>query len=291
LEGEAALFTLRAEGVTSGPQNFRVANFRVASEGYFEAMGIAVLRGRSFVAGDEGKRVVVLSASAARAAFGSVEALGRRIHYTWDGARVLMEVVGVVEDVRAERVNGALTPMAYVMPRPEMEVAKVFVVRARDKASDLVEVARAVVRLVNDGARVQNVRGLEDLVGRSTVEIRWQSYGVAVLGLTGLLVASFGMAALVYFDTRARRSELGLRRALGATKRELAWGVSWQAIVPVLWGVGLGAVVAVAWAVAWAEWLVVPVVVLAILGASWAAAYWPARNGVEVELREALRRE
>lgn len=282
LEGEAALFTLRAEGVTAGPQNFRVA-----SEGYFEAMGIAVLRGRSFVAGDEGKRVVVLSASAAREAFGSVEALGRRIHYTWDGARVLMEVVGVVEDVRAERVDGALTPMAYVMPRPEMEVAKVFVVRARDEASDLVQVARAAVRQVNDGARVQNVRGLEDLVGRNTVEIRWQSYGVALLGVTGLVVASFGMAALVYFDTRARRAELGLRRALGATKRELAWGVSWQAIVPVVWGVGLGAAVAVAWA----EWLVVPVVVLAILGASWAASYWPARSGVEVELREAIRRE
>lgn len=282
LEGEAALFQLRPEGVVSPPGTIRIANFRIASDGYFAAMGMKVLQGRGFVASDEGQRVVVLSASAAISAYGRKDVVGRRIQYTWNGERVWMEIVGVVDDVRAESVEGAPTSMVYVMPRPEMPMERLFVVRGQ---GDVGAVSIAAVGRASNEARVERARGLEELVGRRTQRIRWRSYGVGLLGLSGLVVACLGMAALVYFDVRVRRAEIGLRRALGATKRRLAWGVSAEALAPVAWGVGLGALVALGWA----EWIVVLVVVCGILGSTLLTAYLPARNGVEVELREALR--
>lgn len=288
LEGEASLFQVRVEGEAPTDKSLRVANWRMVSEDYFTAMGIALREGRAFRRSDEGQPVALLSAAAARAAFGTQSALGRRIHYNWNGQPVLLEILGVVGDVRAERAAAEWTPMVYLLRRPEAGMARDFVVRGAGAERSLVDAAREAVRRVHPEARVHGARTLASLVEESHAEVRWLVGIGALLGLAAVAATCLGMVAMVSHGVRARRAEIGLRRALGATRLHLARRLCLEFLAPVSLGLLLAALAGVA-LLPGATWLAIPGATCGILFSSALAAYLPAREGVAMELREALR--
>ncbi len=283
LQGAGGVFQVRVEGEGGGRHNVRVANWRMVSEDYFAAIGIPLLRGRGLESGDAGRRVVVLSAAAARDAFGSLDVLGRRIHYVWDGEPVLLEVVGVAGDVRAE-ADAEPEAMVYMLARHKFASAQVFVVRGRGSEESLVNAAREAVRLASPEARVHEARPVEDLVARGMAPMRRQAAGLGLLGLSGMGLACAAMGVMVHCAVRGRNSEIALRRALGATKGDLAWMLSREALWPAALGIasGIALLAAAVFSVDCWPWAVVPAVGLGMLGATGVAAYGAARRGVSV---------
>jgi putative ABC transport system permease protein len=274
LQGAGGVFQVRAEGEAASRRNVRVANWRMVSEDYFAAMGIPLLRGRELEESDAGRRVVVLSAMAAREAFGSVDVLGRRIHYVWDGEPAMLEIVGVAGDVRAEAA-GAPEAMVYMLARPKFANASVFVARGLNGVASVADAAREAVGVVSGEARIHEARELEDLVARGMAVMRMQAVGLGLLALSGLGLACLALGVMVHCAARGRAEEMALRRAFGATRGDLAMMLSREALLPVVAGiaVGLGLVGAVVWCVDCWSWLVLPAVAVGILGASGVAVY------------------
>jgi len=181
------------------------------SASYFDTLGIPVLSGRGFARG-EGRQAVLVNESMAREFWPGASPLGRVL--TWNGERV---VVGVVKDVRhypfAPRT---IFPTVY-SPIDGRTVPQILV-RRLDPGS--VQAVAAFVRQLEPRVRVSVAplaRNLDDRLTRSRVGAGLAS----AVGVLGLLLAAVGVFSVFAYTVEQRRSEIGIRIALGARSAQI----------------------------------------------------------------------
>ncbi|MBW3536075.1 MAG: ABC transporter permease, partial [Gemmatimonadetes bacterium] len=146
------------------------ADFRVASSGFFEALGTRLLEGRTFTAVEdveEDERVVIVDATLARRIAPAGSALGAVLGVPVDGAPVEARVVGVVEPVRYESLESDGREAVYVPYRQEASREVSFVVRAAGDPGDLAPAVRAAVREIDPQIPVYDLRTLEAYVAEA----------------------------------------------------------------------------------------------------------------------------
>ena len=207
--------------------------------GYFEALGIPLLRGRLFSRRDSADSVpvVILSASGARQVFGSVDVVGQILPTTSDRKPT---VVGVVDDVRYGGV-AAPPPDAIYQPFAQFPFQHMnLVVRTSGDPLDLASGVRAAVHEVDRAITVDSARLLDDLVSESLATARLRTVLLASLALLALGLASFGLAGVVAYTVARRIPELAIRIALGAGTPAVLALVMREGFVLVLAGVALG---------------------------------------------------
>jgi len=265
--------------------------------GYFETVGINILRGRSFVPADVGDGgAAVLSASAAKALIPGRDALGSTFK-TNQGRQFV--VVGIANDV-ARSLTRQLAPSAYVIPPPTMTRGMTLVARMRTRnAGALVEARRAIGRLVT--AAVTAV-WWSDVISASTPyrNPRFQTLILTTFATLGGALTALGIFAVVSFLVAARAHEMGIRLAIGASPGSIVRLVVRQAVSPVAAGLCLG-LIATQWLrpVAEAQLYAVDVrapgllaaAAVAVLSAALIAAYLPARRASHTDPIAALRAE
>jgi len=155
----------------------------------------------------------------------------------------LKTLVGIVADVRAV-LNNEAPPTAYYPYWQRPPDGASIVVRTSGEPKAAAGAIRAALRGEDAQLPTQAIRTMEEVVDRSLAERRFQSTLMGIFAASALLVASLGIYGVVSYSVSRRRSEIGIRMALGARRSQLLGLIIRQGMVPVV--VGLAAGVAVA---------------------------------------------
>ena len=247
---------LLPEGRTFERDNLILSRLRMVTPGYLEVMRIPILRGRGITDADRrgGQKVMVISASLAEAAFPGQDPVGKRIaccEMSADGKTADYKVVvGVAGDVRSRGLGEAPSPEFY-MPIDQVPLEAwdwvqrtAYVVARTDREPEsLANPIRAVLRTVAPGVPLFDVRSMPRRLQDSMASAQFNALLLAILGAVGLVLAAVGIYGVIaYFVTR-RTQEIGVRMALGATRRDVVALIVRQAAWPVGAGIvgGLGA--------------------------------------------------
>ena len=213
--------------------------YRLTTDGFTEAAGMAVRRGRAIAATDaaQGWRVVTLSETAANELFPGEDPLGRRVRITGDSA--WLTIVGIVRDVRHTSLESAPGTDIYVPVEREPANYMRYVVRTRGSTSALAPEIRRAVRTFDPSLPIVGLQSLESVVSRASVPRRFAMLLLGSFAVVALILAVGGVYAMVAYAVNQRTHELAVRVALGARPVEVVGTVMARGLGAV--GVGLGA--------------------------------------------------
>jgi len=285
------------------------ADFRAVLPGYFEAMKIGLVSGRTFIRSDNESQaldVAMVDAKFATKVFGKENPLGAQIlidHFneqTFSMERLPVTIVGVVANVRSTSLAAEGRETIYVPYVFQAFLPMTFVVRtARDPAS-LIPQIRTEVSAMDKDVPVADLSTLESWVAEARAPTRFLLALSSTFAGLALVLAAIGLYGVVSFSARQRTREIGVRVALGASDRDVRRLILGQGMIVAAIGIvlGLGASLAVTRVVS--SYLVGvsatdPVtfagVPLLLLGVAALASYLPARRAMAIDPVRALREE
>jgi putative ABC transport system permease protein len=296
--------SVRVEGVAPTEPTRMNAHVQHVRGRYFEALRIPLEEGRYFTDADQtaNARVAIVNHTFLRRFIGAGAGVGHRLRLgISDDDSVSWEVIGVVADLKTGGLADAdlRTPEVYVphaaAPAPTLS----YVVRAAGPPPS-VRTLQEVVQRVDPDRPLTAYMTMEDLVGDSVVGQRFRTWLVTGFAAVSLLLAVIGVYSVRTQAVAARRRELGIRLALGATRQQVMRLVVGQGGVLVGLGVALGLAGGLLAAGAIEQWLFAVesknpgplVIALLVLGSAGLVASWvPARRAAAVPPAEALRHE
>jgi predicted permease len=235
----------QAAGMTSGTY---------VSDRYFDTMGIAIARGRSFDARDTAASpgVVIVSETFARTYYASEDPIGRRIAF----AGREREIVGIAGDVQVKPgwgANGPLAtmPLAYV-PMTQVSdgmfrlvhgwFSPTFIVRGSSR--DAAAAVRSALQAIDPQLPVADVRTMDQVRAASIAPQRLLMAILATLAATAVLLAAIGLHGLVANSMHERTREIGIRLALGATMFDAVRALATPALMLAAAGTLIGVLLA-----------------------------------------------
>jgi putative ABC transport system permease protein len=285
------------------------ADFRAVLPGYFEAMRIGLVSGRTFLRSDNEDQaldVAIVDAKFAARVFGRETPLGASIlidHFnekTFTMERVPVTIVGVVANVRSTSLAAEGRETIYVPYVFQAFLPMTFVVRTSADPGSLISRIRTEVAAMDRDVPVADLSTLESWVTEAMSQTRFLLALSGTFAGLALVLAAIGLYGVVSFSARQRTREIGVRVALGASDRDVRRLILGQGMVVAAIGivVGLGASVALTRVVN--SYLVGvsatdPVtfagVPLVLLGVAALASYLPARRAMTIDPVRALREE
>lgn len=302
LGGDNITLTLRLEGEPAPPPGKEHSvGFQVASAGYFETMRIPVLRGREFSAADtkEAQGAVIINETTARRHWAGEDPVGKRIKIggidePW------LTIVGVVGDVKHGGLNTEPRAEAYISYMQEPFSFMDIAVRTESDPLALVAAVRSELAQIDPNQPIANIRTVDDMLAGSTSRPRFTSVLVGIFAALALALAAIGIYGVISYSVSQRAHEIGIRMALGATRRDVFELVIGQGLALALAGIAIGLVASLALtrflssqlygisATDPATYLTVSVLLAVI---ALIACYTPARRATKVDPIVALRHQ
>jgi putative ABC transport system permease protein len=290
-------------------------HFRSVSAGYFDAMSIAVLRGRAFTGHDDGaaERVAIVNDTMARRYWPGEDPVGRRLALDLEAMKFFPDrppvldvqggmrvIVGVVRDVRHGSLDAAPVPEMYIPYLQKPAISMTLVMRTAADPASLAPLARDVIRAVDPHQPVAHVETLENLVSASVAQPRANSLLLASFAAVAVFLAVIGVYGLLAYVVAQRTTELGIRLALGGQPQDVLKMILGDGVRLLLVGIALGIPVAMGAAtllrsmlfgIAPADLPTLAGAVAVMLTAGLLASYLPARRATRVDPLQALRTE
>jgi len=271
---------------------------------YFKTMGIPLLAGREFTAGDTAAaaKVAIVSERVVREYFpgGPREALGRRVR-VW-GNSDWLSVVGVVAEIRQRGLGQEVQPMIYApfqQDRSGFVRFVSFVARTGAPAS-VAEGIRAEIRRAAPDLPIESTVTMDEAVAASVAQPRFRTVLLGLFAIAATLIATCGLYGLMAYAVTQRRREIGVRMALGADRRDVLRLVLTRALRIVIAGliVGLAGAAVVTRVLQTFLFGVTPtdpvaftIVTLLLMAVGLMAAWLPARRATRIDPCVALRAE
>ncbi|MFI5176525.1 MAG: ABC transporter permease [Terriglobia bacterium] len=216
---------------------------------YFQAMGIPVLKGRSFRTGDTGSSqgVVIISESLARSLGGERNPIGESLLV--EGERGFREIVGVVGDVKFSGLGEAPESQFYFPItqtfRGSTPLSFTLVVRGLHDSRSLMNVIQEGVSSPDRGVVLLSISRLDTLVSGSIGSVRFRGFFFALFAAIALLLAVLGVDGVVAYSVACRTHEFGVRISLGAQRHQILMMVLGEGGKLVVWGVMAGALISI----------------------------------------------
>jgi putative ABC transport system permease protein len=228
------------------------SKFTYVSSGYFRTMDIRMLAGRDISDFDTAtsRKVVVVSETFAARYFAGASALGRVVRTVAEPGypEALYEVVGIVTDTKYSDLREEIPPIAYVpiAQHPNLQTLRGIVFRS---SAPLPEVIADVQRTVGAASPdiVMRFTVFETQILAHLVRERLMAWLAAFFGVLAAVLATIGLYGVISYMVVSRRSEIGIRLALGST----APGIVLLMLRETVWllSIGLAAGVVLSWAV------------------------------------------
>jgi putative ABC transport system permease protein len=280
----------------------RRANVATVSGGYFAAMGIPRIAGRTFDAGDreDAPPVGIVNVTLARRDWPGEDPIGKRIRFDGDSKNPWMTVVGVVADTRQLGLKDAPPPLLYVPFEQFSLPFTTLVVRSAMPYSTVVPILKTALAEIDSDLAFGDVDTLETEVQTSIAEARFRALLIGLFAILALTLAAVGLYGLISYSVTQRTREIGIRVALGAAPRQVLLPTLVDGLKLASTGVAIGAVAAVAagrtlasfvYGVGTSDPLTLGAVSLLLLGVAAAASYLPSRRALKVDPVVALRAE
>jgi putative ABC transport system permease protein len=278
------------------------ADFGVATEEYFQALGIPLIRGRIFDQrdGPNSPHIAVISESLARERWPNQDPIGHTIEFgNMDGDLRLLTIVGIVGDVRDYGLDTPPRPTVYVdlFQRPRSAVT-------------LTMLSDADTRLVTSAARgiLQDLdpeiptkfQTFSQIYSDSLGSRRFNVILIGFFGIVALLLATAGVFGVMAYSVSRRTREIGVRVALGASSSDVLRMILRQGSRTIFIGAAIGIVASLAltrtlesllFGVNATDPLTFAAVTLLLVGTALLACYIPARRATRVDPMVALLHE
>ena len=220
------------------------AQISLAFPGYFEAIGIPLLRGRTFTNRDRAGAplVAVIDEELAHRYFPGQEPLGKLIGSAGSGTGA--SIIGVVGSVHNSDLGGPREPEVYYSELQERTEATYLVLRTK-RAVDPTGTVRKAIAKLNPGVALFDVRRMDQRVSDSLRLRRFIAILLNGLAVAGMLLAVVGLYAALAHSVELRQREIGIRVALGALQFQIVRMILARAGMVVASGLVVGAVCAV----------------------------------------------
>ena len=276
------------------------ALYRIISPDYLRTMDIGVVDGRAFTAKDAGAApaVGIVSASFAERMWPGRSPLGRRVQHAFGDTPRWVTVVGVTEEARMTRMTGD-NPLVLYVPLAQSEAPEgpVLVVKGAGSAPPLPAI-RTAVHDADTRVALGRVATLDAVVAATVAEPLRLRFFLSTLGALALVIGAVGIYSVVSYSVTRRRTEFGVRLALGASPTRILGDVLGSGLLPVGMGVVAGIVGALAlgstvsrviYGLAPTDALSLAVGAATLLGAGVLAAAVPAARASRTDPVQALR--
>jgi putative ABC transport system permease protein len=295
------------EGRSSWPEGLMAAKLSI-SPGYFQAIGIRTIRGRTFTSSDDrgSPGVAIVSESLARRLWPGQDPLAHRVkigigNSAQEGWRT---VVGVVGDVRQSTLAEGPLPSLYT-PIAQAPVSFLvsdvtYVVRASGEPMTLAAAVTREIHALDPALPVSRVQPLTAVLDDALASPRFRMVLLATFAVLGVVLASVGIFGVLAYSVSRRTREIGVRMALGADRDRLVRLVVRQALTMTLSGLVAGVCAALAltrvlrsflFEVTPGDPLAFVTTSLVVIAVALVASYAPARRATRVDPVTALRSE
>lgn len=292
LEGDSWIDGLqRKDGREKGEQP---VNLRFVSPGYFETLAHRLVAGRFFEEADRQRKHIIVTESLARALWPEGNPLG-------GAARISGEdftIAGVIADSSLTTLKAAPARMAFLLHSFREGDRTIFAVRTSQRPEDITSRIRQTIWEHEPIVSISRIKSMESQVRESLGTEHVQTYLISAFALAALLLAMVGIYGVLSYSVATRRQEIGVRMALGASRRAIygltVGGVTLPVVLGLIAGIAasLGATQLLKRIVVGTQgidpWLVASVVAIFLLCAT-IASWLPARRAASVDPMQSLR--
>jgi predicted permease len=279
-----------------------IADFGVATDGYFQVLGIPLIRGRIFDEhdGSDSPHVAVISESLARDRWPGQDPIGHTIEFgNMDGDLRLLTIVGIVGDIHDYGLDAPPRPTVYVnlFQRPRSAITVTMLSDADTRS--VTSAARGILQDL-DPEIPTRFRSFSQVYAASLGSRRFNVILIGFFGITALLLATAGVFGVMAYSVSRRTREIGVRIALGASSGDVLRMVLSQGLRTIFIGVAIGiagslaltrTVESLLFGVTATDPLTFGGVTLLLVAAALLACFIPARRATKVDPLVALRYE
>jgi len=214
--------------------------------GYFKTWGIPLLSGRDIDAHDvEGhQNVILISQAGARKLYGNENPIGHTLLIT--GGNIPAEIVGVVGDVRSQRLAEAVEIELYRPTGQENFPFLTITVRSSFKPEAVTKLVQAALVGIDPAIAIAQPQPMETILAQALGQARLTMLLFGIFAGVALLLATVGIYGAVAYTVAQRTGEIGVRMALGAQTRDILRLIVQQGMKPVVFGLAIGVAAALA---------------------------------------------
>jgi predicted permease len=209
---------------------------------FFATMGIAMLNGRTFSAGDSAAAppVAVVNRALAERLFGRIDVVGQRFRVSSRAFAAVVEIIGVCANAKYASLRAEPPPTVYVSYRQINAGPMTFEVKTAGDPTTIVPLAREAVRSIDPHLPISGIRTQETQIQRALVRERLMATLATGLGVIALFLAGIGLYGMLAYSVSRRVPEIGVRLALGAGRRAVCWMVIRNALLLTALGLAIG---------------------------------------------------